>query len=143
MRTPLAILTTLALAAPLAPAQDGAPTRKPRLDLRATPRVAFSPVRVHVTAVLVGGEPSPEYHCPTLEWDWDDGNRSVRESDCEPLEDGADFERRFSAEHAFAKAGMYDVQVKVLDGKRLLAVGNARINVRPGPGDFSDVADGE
>jgi hypothetical protein len=138
MRTTLAILTTLALASPVALAQDDPKPRKPRLDLRATPRVAFSPVRVHMTAVLVGGEPTPEYHCPVLEWDWDDGNRSVRESDCEPLEEGAEFERRFSADHAFPRAGTYDVQVKIRDGERTLAVASARINVRPGPGDFSE-----
>jgi hypothetical protein len=141
MRVALVGLISLGLLGPDALAQDGAKPKKPRLDLRATPRVAFSPVRVVLTAELQGGDALPEFNCPVVEWNWDDGSRSVRESDCEPLADGEDLERRFTADHAFARAGVYDVQVRILDGQRPLAVATARINVRPGPGDFSSVGE--
>ena len=137
MRTALVVLISLGLTTPAVLAQDEAKARKPRLGLRATPRIAFSPVRVHLTAELEGGDPSAEYHCPALEWDWDDGSKSAHEADCEPLDESEGFERRFSADHAYATAGVYEVKVKMLDGTRVLAVATARINVRPGPGDFT------
>ena len=60
---------------PLLP-RDAKP-KKPRLDLRATPRMAFSPVNVFLTAELTGGDDVEDYHCPELEWDWDDGGKST------------------------------------------------------------------
>ena len=62
--------------------------RKPRLDLRAAPRMAFSPVNVLLTAELMGGEDVDQLYCPEIEWNWDDGGKSVHESDCAPLEAG-------------------------------------------------------
>ena len=141
MRAALVALISLGLTAPTAFGQDQAKGRKPRLGLRATPRIAFSPVRVHLTAELEGGDALPEYHCPALEWNWDDGSKSAHEADCEPLVDAEAFERRFTADHAYATAGVYDVQVKMMDGQRVLAVASARINVRPGPGDFGAIGE--
>ena len=43
--------------------------KKPHLELRASPRMAFSPVNVLLTAELIGGDDVEEYHCPELEWD--------------------------------------------------------------------------
>ena len=79
MRRILAIMVLALLAAPLA-AQADAKSRKPRLDLRATPRMAFSPTMVLVTAELQGGDEAEEYYCPEVSWDWDDGARSARGS---------------------------------------------------------------
>ena len=132
MRIPLAILTSLALAAPIAIAQDGTPAKKPRLDLRATPRVAFSPVRVHVTAVLVGGDPTPEYHCPTLEWDWDDGSKSLQDSDCDPYEPGTKIDRRFSSEHYYSRAGSYNIRAALRAQDKVIAANAFRLVVRQG-----------
>ena len=140
MRAALVGLVSLGLLSPVAFAQDGQKNKKPRLDLRATPRIAFSPARIVLTAQLKGGDALREFHCPVVEWNWDDGSRSVRESDCEPLEEGQDLDRRFTADHAYARAGVYDVQVRILDGTRALAVASTRINVRPGARDFSEVA---
>src|SRR5438270_8993436 len=81
-------------------------TKKPRLDLRATPRMAFSPVNVLLTAELTGGDDVEQFYCPELEWDWDDGGRSVHEADCPEYEAGkSKIERRFTAEHQYPKAG--------------------------------------
>lgn len=111
--------------------------RNPRLDLRAAPRIAFSPAYVLFTAELVGGDEVEEYYCPGLEWNWGDGAKSVRESDCPPFEPGREFERRFSAEHGYRHAGDYEITITLRRANRSLAVASARVNVRPGMGDFS------
>ena len=117
---------------------DGGKLRKPRLDLRASPRMAFSPVNVFLTAELVGGDEVEDYYCPSLEWNWGDGAKSVRESDCPPFAAGSsELERRFSAEHGYRRAGDYEITVTLRRANRSLAVASARVNVRPGLGDIS------
>jgi hypothetical protein len=111
--------------------------RKPRLDLRATPRVAFSPAYVLLTAELVGGDEVEEFYCPGLEWNWGDGGKSVRESDCPPFEPGSGLIRRFSAEHGYRRAGDYEITVTLRRANRSVAMASARVNVRPGLGDVS------
>lgn len=116
---------------------DAERLRKPRLDLRATPRVAFSPAYVLLTAELVGGDNVEEYYCPGLEWDWGDGGKSVRESDCPPFQPGSEIVRRFSAEHGYRRAGDYSITVTLRRANRSLAIATARVNVRPGAGDLA------
>jgi hypothetical protein len=116
---------------------DGGKLRKPRLDLRATPRVAFSPAYVLLTAELIGGDEVEDYYCPGLEWNWGDGGRSVRESDCPPFAPGSELIRRFSAEHGYRRAGDYEITVTLRRANRSFAVASARVNVRPGLGDMS------
>jgi hypothetical protein len=123
-----------ALAAPAA-AGESKP-KKPRLDLRALPRMAFSPVNIFLTAELMGGDDVEELYCPELEWDWDDGGKSVHESDCAPFEAGVTkLERRYTAEHEYRKAGVYNVKVTMRRSNRPLAVASVKITVRPGLGD--------
>jgi hypothetical protein len=125
------------LAAPAAVAGAGEPkVKKPRLDLRALPRMAFSPVNIFLTAELMGGEDTEDLYCPELEWDWDDGGKSVHEADCPPYEAGTTkIERRYTAEHEYSKAGLYSVKVTMRRGNRPLAVASVKITVRPGLGD--------
>jgi hypothetical protein len=111
--------------------------RKPRLDVRASPRVAFSPAYVLTTAELVGGDELEEFYCPGLEWDWGDGGKSVRESDCPPYQPGSELMRHFSAEHGYRHAGEYEITITLRRANKSLAVASARINVRPGLGDMS------
>jgi hypothetical protein len=111
--------------------------RRPRLDLRATPRVAFSPVDVLVTAELTGGDEAEEFHCPAILWEWDDGAKSTQESDCEPLAAGGELERRFTAHHAYRRAGTYNVKITMQRSTRTLAVATTTVTVRPGLADMS------
>ena len=127
----------LVLAVAASTGADGGKLRKPRLDLRATPRVAFSPAYVLLTAELIGGDEAEDYYCPGLEWNWGDGARSVHESDCPPYEPGSEFERRFSAEHGYRHAGDYEITITLRRANRSVAVASARVNVRPGLGDVS------
>jgi hypothetical protein len=136
MRSVLAALVSIALTAPLSAAQD-ARLRKPRLDLRATPRMAFSPTVVFLTAELAGGDDVEEFYCPEVVWEWDDGGRSERGSDCPPFGEGGEFQRRFTAEHAYRRAGVYTVRVRLMRSGKPVAAASATVNIRPGVGDFS------
>ena len=110
--------------------------KKPRLELRATPRMAFSPVSVFLTAELIGGNDVEEYHCPELEWDWDDGGKSVHENDCDPFEPGKTvIERRFTADHEYHKAGVYQIKATMRRNNRTLSIATVKVTVRPGIGD--------
>ncbi len=115
-----------------APGQGGeARPKKPRLDLRATPRLGLAPARVLATAELVGGETADEdFYCPLLEWDWDDGTRSVREADCLPFEPGAALERHFTADHVYRRSGNYSLRVTLRRASRSLAAASISVGLR-------------
>jgi hypothetical protein len=117
----------------------GAPDEKPKkphLELKAMPRFAFSPVNVMLTAELVGGGDVEEYHCPELEWDWDDGGKSTHESDCAPFEPGkTTINRRFTADHEYRKAGIYQIKATMRRANRTLASASVKVTVRPGAGE--------
>ena len=133
--TCVALAVALALAAQAA---DQAPkTKKPKLDVRATPRMSFSPVNVLFTAELVGGDDVEEYYCPEIEWDWDDGGKSTHEADCPPYEPGTRIERRFTAQHQFDMAGVYSVKATFKRAGRTFVANNVRVTVRAGLGDPS------
>jgi len=127
LRAGVVSLIALALSAPLA---AGTRPTKPRFDIRASPRTAFSPVHVLVVAELKGGDDLEEFYCPGLEWDWGDGERSLHEADCAPFEPGTTLERRFSARHVFRQAGEFDVQVRLRRADRSLATATVRVSVQ-------------
>jgi len=135
MRNTWVTLTILLLAAP---AGAGAPKDgKPRLNLRATPRVTFSPAQVLATAELSAGPAGEEFYCPEVEWDWDDGARSAHGQDCPAWEQGAEVQRRYTAHHAYRQAGVYNVRVSLSRAGRVISVAHTTVNVRPGLGDQS------
>jgi hypothetical protein len=126
---PAAIATAFLSVVLAAPGFAGSGAAKPRLDARAHPRVAFSPVNVFVTAELKGGDDIEEFHCPGLVWDWGDGSRSARESDCEPYAEGMELQRRFSASHVYRAPGAYTVRVTMRRADRTLAAANVQVLV--------------
>jgi len=136
MRRVLGTLIVFVLAAPAGAGSEGK-ARKPRFDLRASPRVAFSPAYVLVTAELTGGEELEEFYCPELMWEWDDGAKSGHGQDCPPFQPGTELERRFTADHAYRRAGVYNVRVRLMRGGRAVAVASTTITIRPGLGDPS------
>ena len=135
----LVTLVAVSLVAPLSGAAEGK-VKKPSLDIRVSPRMAFSPVTVHVVAELKGGDDIEQYYCPEIEWDWDDGGKSVHEADCAPYEDGTTtIERRFSKEHHYPRAGIYNVKASFKKSGNTFLAGTIRITVRAGAGDPSNV----
>jgi hypothetical protein len=123
------LLLILVLAAAESAALAGGPAPRPRLDLRPTPRVALSPVSVFVMAELVGGDDLEDFHCPGLEWDWDDGTRSAHEADCEPFGPGTVVDRRFAAHHVYRDPGEYNIRLSLRRAGRLVSAGSARVLV--------------
>ena len=105
---------------------------RPKLELRASPRLGFSPLDVLFTLELKGGDDLEQYYCPELEWEWDDGGKSKRGGDCDPYEPGTKIERRFTASHRYLRAGVYEVQVWLLRSDRRFAHVSTRVTVRPG-----------
>jgi hypothetical protein len=139
-RLAVASLAAAVLAAAVA---EAAPKpKRPRLELRATPRMTFSPAHILFTAELTGGDDLEDYHCPEIEWDWDDGGKSVQETDCKPFEPGVTkIQRRFTAEHDYRNAGIYAVRVTMRRADRAIASTTVRITVRPGLGDQTPMRD--
>lgn len=128
----IALVAALPLVAHQAADERPRPKR-PSLGLRATPRMAFSPVNVFMTAELIGGDDVEEYYCPEVEWQWGDGGKSIQESDCPPYEEGVSkIERRFTADHEFRRSGNYTVVVTLRRATRNIARADVKVTVRPG-----------
>ena len=118
----------------------GKKLKKPALELRSTPRFAFSPARILFTAELKGGDDVEEFYCPEIEWEWGDGGRSVEEADCEPWVAGSTtIERRFTANHVFQFAGLYPVRISLRKSGKLLSTQQLNLAVRAGLGDTTGV----
>ena len=117
-------------------AEDAKKTKKPGLDLRATPRMAFSPADIFFTAELRGGDDDHEdLYCPEVTWEWGDGGKSVEEGDCEPYTGGAKIERRYTAHHSYPRAAVYSIKVTLRKNGRAVASQTVSVTVRPGLGD--------
>jgi hypothetical protein len=120
------------LASPAAPGD--ARGRKPRLDLRLTPRVAFSPVSVVAIAELNGGDDLEDFYCPALEWEWGDGARSEYEADCAPFDSKESFDRRFFGHHDYRIAGDYSVKLTLRRSQRAIAAVTNTVTIHPSYG---------
>lgn len=112
----------------------GKDSQRPKLTLRAQPLVGITPVRVVLTAELVGGaDDFEEYYCPTVEWDWGDDTRSESSIDCEPYEAAkSEIKRRFTIEHVFRRPGAYKVYFRLKRRNKAVAVSSATLQMRPG-----------
>lgn len=106
--------------------------KRPTLGVRVSPRMAFSPVSVIATAELTGGEDSEDFYCLAIEWDWDDGSKSLQDSDCEPYEPGTKIDRRFSSEHYYSRAGSFNIRAALKSQDKVVATNAFRLTVRQG-----------
>ena len=131
--TLVAVLAT-GLSSGVSTAQREGEDRKPSLAFRITPPVGFSPLRVRVVVEVRGGANDyADFYCPTIEWDWGDGTISESSEDCDPYEAGkSTIRRRFSAEHVFRQAGMYQVYVRLKQRDKAMASGSGTVQVRAG-----------
>ena len=96
---------------------------KVTLTLRATPAMAFAPVRITLTAQLKGGKPETEdLYCPTVEWDWGDGTISQASADCEPFQPNkSEIQRSFSTQHVYKTGGDYEVKLLLKKAEKIVA----------------------
>ena len=105
--------------------------RKPKVSLKASPKISLSAARVVLTAELQGGSNDyEEYYCPTIEWVWGDGTASESTSDCEPYEAGkSEIKRRFVVEHRFKVGGNYRVQFRLKHRDKVLTVATTDVQI--------------
>ena len=129
MRSRVGWATVIAVALATSGFAGEARARKPRLELRTNFGASLAPVHVMAVAELVGGEDLEEFYCVGLRWDWGDGTRSYRESDCDPFEPGMDVARFFSARHAYYRPGQYSVRVSLVRADREVAVARATVRI--------------
>ncbi len=111
--------------------------KKPALEIRPTPRFAFSPANIFFTAELKGGDDVEELYCPEIEWEWGDGGKSVQEADCDPWTETTRIQRRFTSNHTFQFAGLYRVQVTLRKSNKNLMSQSVQVTIRAGLGDTS------
>lgn len=111
--------------------------KRPALELRSAPRFAFSPANIMFTAELKGGDDVEELYCPEVEWEWDDGGKSVQESDCDPWTEGTPIQRRYTAHHTFQYAGVYRVRITLRKSGKNLMSQTLSLTIRAGLGDVS------
>jgi len=109
--------------------------KRPALELRSTPRFAFSPADIMFTAELKGGDDVEELYCPEIEWEFGDGDKSVQEADCDPWTPETTLERRFTTRHVFKFAGAYVVRVTLRKSGKNLMTQTYTMTVRAGLGD--------
>lgn len=114
-------------------AQKDAPKR-PKLSLRATPPMAFTPATITLVAEFRDGDDDYEdYYCASVEWDWADGTRSESSDDCNPYEAGkSEIRRRFTIQHKYNIEGSYDIRFRLKQRDKVVASARTRVTVRPG-----------
>lgn len=107
---------------------------KPRVTLKANPAIGFSPLRVVLTAELVGGaDDYKDFYCAAIEWDWDDDTTSEAQEDCNPHEPGRSvIKRRYVMQHIFNTAGEFQVEFKLKQKNKIVGRGKTTVKVRPG-----------
>ncbi len=126
------LIVVTSLLATFAPGFGASATRPepPRLSLRAVPRLTgMTPVEIHFVAEIVGGDALDDFHCPAIEWNWDDGAKSEHEEDCAPYQPGDQIERIYSAHHVYVQRGTYNVTFKLRRATRSFAQASTTISI--------------
>jgi hypothetical protein len=111
--------------------------KRPKVSVKASPAMAFSPARVVASADISGGPNDfEEFYCAGVEWEWGDDTRSNNAADCEPYEAGkSEIKRRFTADHVYQTAGDYRIQFRLKKKDKAIAAASTSVKVRPGLGD--------
>ena len=127
-----ALVLLAVLGTGLEAAQDA--PKRPKLSLRATPPMAFTPATITLVAELRDGDNDYEdYYCASVEWDWADGTVSESSEDCEPHQPGkSTIRRRFTAEHTYRQSGQYQIYFRLKQKDRVVGAGNGTVQVRAG-----------
>ena len=114
---------------------------KASLSLRATPMMAFAPVRITLAAQLKGAASDTEdFYCPTVEWDWGDGTISESSSDCEPFQlNKSEIQKSFMTQHVYKTGGQYEVRLLLKKADRVVAVASTSLNISRAINEIGDV----
>lgn len=130
----LGVAVSLATVLHAAGQKDTPKNERPSLSLRVSPQTVIAPARVTGSAELKGGSNNFEdYYCVTVDWDWDDGTLSQSTADCDPFEPGkTEIRRRYTATHAYQRAGAYKVSFRLKKKDKTLAIATAVVQVTGG-----------
>jgi hypothetical protein len=133
------VLAVLSLVAPVltSTGAEEKKGKKPALEIRPSPRFAFSPANIFFTAELKGGDDIESLYCPEIEWEWGDGGKSVQEADCDPWTETTKIQRRFTNNHTFQFAGLYRVRVALRKSGKDIMSQTVQVTIRAGLGDIS------
>jgi hypothetical protein len=102
---------------------------RPRLILRASPRVAVAPARIYLRA-LIQGEITEEWYCPAVSWTWP-GGASREEPDCPPWVEGREDAQVIWTQHVTLGAGEHQqLGVEMSKAGRVLGSENVEVSVR-------------
>lgn len=131
MQRTLGLIAFLAVSfvLPLPSAAGDTDSSRPYLELRTATRAAFTPVEVTFIGRLVGGDDVEDFHCPAFEWDWGDGARSVRESDCDAFDTETRLLRVFSRTHRYRTAGEFIVRLTLRQAGRVVALATTELRL--------------
>ncbi len=113
---------------------------KTSLSLRASPAMAFAPVRITLSAQLKGDADSEDFYCPTVQWDWGDGTISESSSDCEPVQPSkSEVQTSFVTQHVYKTGGQYEVRLLLKKAERVVAAASASLNIGRAMGEGDDI----
>ncbi len=116
---------------------------KPKLTLKASPTMAFSPARIVVTADLTGGNDDQQLYCPAVEWEWGDDTKSGDSADCEPYQSGkSEVKRHYTAEHTYRiqePIGLaqqpeyrdFHIQLRLKRNGKVVVSGGTTVKIKP------------
>jgi hypothetical protein len=84
-----------------------------------------------------------DYYCPRVVFEWEDGSRSMEESDCVPFEQAepADHRRTWTRSRKFQGSGNFSVQAHICRGERRIKSIRATATIVGWEGHTSDTRD--
>lgn len=70
---------------------------------------------------------SEDYYCPTVVWEWEDGTRSIEQSDCAPFREAApaDHSRTWRRTRPYQRPGSYRIRVHLCQAQRRIRTADA------------------
>ena len=108
--------------------------KRPQITLKANPASGMVPVRISGVAELKGGDDDfAEYYCPTIEWNWGDGNVSESSNDCEPYESGkSQIRRRYTVTHLYRQGDHYRISFRMKQKDKIVGAATTVVQLLGG-----------
>jgi hypothetical protein len=108
--------------------------KRPQITLKANPASGMVPVRISGVAELKGGDDDfAEYYCPTIEWNWGDGNVSESSNDCEPYESGkSQIRRRYTVTHLYRQGDHYRISFRIKQKDKIVGAATTVVQLLGG-----------
>lgn len=100
---------------------------KPRIEFRVLPQFGYAPLSVHALLIIENG--GEQFYCPELEWDWQDGSRSIETSDCDPYDGKPETAPvSYARDHVYG-TGEYNVTLTLSHGAKKLRTLSQKVRV--------------